>query len=312
MVKLFETVIVVVLLLFAAQQFNIFDVSTFFAADAAPTAKDIAKDCFNVDSVTVKLDARDKFKQDNTLDGNNYYRKVDGVRAALSSVSDGSTFVASVGHKFDVYAQLNGLDYYTTFTTIGPLPCESTYEATIDVFKEGNLTFRLFADDSGDLLSSTVNETLNAGDTVTLRGAIYSEADKGMPYGGIIVMDYSRNNYTSSDIVMTLGGVTLVRTSTPIQHVSPDTSMTQLAWKFPVIMETIPQDWSVTLAASSSFNPGANGFAVDGNKEAAINITVYDFDYVQTDEGDVVLAVEDPDDFTDVGDSNDKYGLIIN
>lgn len=319
MADLKETVIVVLLIAivwfgYSDQIKETFGVTT----PEAPSGDEIAERCVGVDGVTVTLNAQDKYNVGTALTDSNYYKIINGGTSSTKSVSDAGTFEASVGDDLEVWFSLRtaaGGKHYATYEKF-TLPCKSTYEATGDVYPRGNITTKLYSDDNGNILqakgsTNPENETLASGDEVTLSGTITMESETARPYGGVVVLDYEKNNYSSSKFALYIGGTKLEKVSVPSQHSSASSAKNSLAFKYPAIYEASPVDFAITIASLSGINPGANGR--EPVSDDYLNLSWYDYDYFEGDDGTIVLSLEDPDNFADIGDENkDSYGILIN
>lgn len=273
--------------------------------------------CGVTSGVTVTLDAYDKHNTGTAMSDSNYYKVENAGISQSKSVTDAGTFTASPFDTIEAWFQLRtsvGGKHYPSYKK-EQLPCSPTHIMTSEVVPMGNITIKLKSDQTGDYMDidgkELNNETLSAGEEVLWNGQVSMASETGRPNGGIVVLDFEKNNYSSSKFSISWNGVPLTTATTPTQHSSKSTNKNSLAWTYPAIYGPTPVSISISLAAlSGSINPGCG--ARDCINDDAINMTFYDITHFENDAGVVGKYVEDPDTFSDIGDpTNDAVGFLV-
>lgn len=159
-------------------------VTTSTSPSASPT---VGGKCLGIEDTTVTLSAINEFTTAAT-GGTHRYRV---NKAAPKTVSDTGTFTASPGDNLEILFE-NGTATSTTFSVLRNevIPCSGTVEYTARIPLNGTMTVEVF-NEEGDLISSTANESLEAGDVVTLESKLKSTYERGFPYGGVITAEYN-------------------------------------------------------------------------------------------------------------------------
>lgn len=256
---------------------------------------------------TITLDAEDKYNSGNTINGassTHAYRLNGGPITTMTN--DAGTFTASPGNTLDLYWALNTEEYYTLFESV-EVPCTGAQTYTAKLAPNATLAttqIKWLNEDDADLNANTNNESLSAGDVVNLKWEVQGTFETEMPYGGVYVCGYNQTSY--DDLIPQLSGSNLESAAVPNQYSSRGAGFKEKAWTFPALTSNQIISGSFTIDVDDSVSPD------DGVGNAdEIQCQLFDFDYVQTDAGDIVLDVEDPDDDSDVGTSFPTYSIFV-
>jgi len=171
-----------------------------------------------------------------------------------------------------------------------------------------NVTRRVFNEDNGNLNSVSDNETLGAGDQVTLDVSFLGTyEDAYSPYGPIVVV-VEGNDTSIKNFDLSFTGVSCSKADVPGQH--SVISVDNKAWAFSCakdgrgLRSNERWDGGLSIEVESSINP-------DGKYGNQIWMYLYDSDYyLDSNTGVEVLGVEDDDD-SDVGSANPKLLIAV-
>lgn len=258
----------------------------------------------STEDVTVTLDAVEEYTN-GAMSGSNFYYVNGGQNGAQQSVTDAGTFTASPGDTIDVYFQLESPMHYTKSKAY-TIPCKGTFIARENVYRhESNggaagavtppLTVRIFTQDNGDLNTILNNESLAAGDLVTLKMEIQGNYERGMPYGATVACDGNGSLYDK--IEMNGGGITTAAAVPTLFNGRNLPQGKKWAFKLPPIISN--QEISGSLVIDVCDAATCNPFA---HQLSSIYCELYDWDYFTTDTGAVAgPGPEDTDDWSDVG-----------
>ena len=255
-------------------------------------ADDVVLNC-GVDP-TVTLLERDKF--DGTLpNGADVQYKING--GAQQTDADGS-FSAPVGSTITVLAGYDNRSVYTrriySYNVAGcGVQTPNTYT---ELVQNTSMTVQCF-NEGGDLISSdglTYNETMATGDSVSLNCEIQGVSRKGLPEGGVVVMELSKTTYEEdlSEISGSVIGSKLA--NVPASYTLSSTSNIAYAWDVNEIVGAGNRQFTVSFSAEDDQNPAA------GND---VTVTFYGKGgYVDEEDGDAFkIGVDDEDQTAVVG-----------
>lgn len=237
-----------------------------------------------VEDTTVTLSAINKFTSVAT--GGTHRYRVNGAPAL--TVSDAGTFAASPGDSLEILWN-NGSETNTAYYSAVSkelIPCAGTKTFSSEVVSNGTLTIEVFNEEGNLIVDASENETLGAGDVVTLSARMKGTFQTGHPYGGVIVAMY--NNSAYDDVIVDFGGS---KVSTPQFYTVTGTAYTTKSYSVPAILSTEIIPGTITIDVDDVDNPGG--------QDSAINLTFYSNDYfVNEDLGGAFEgpAVQDEDD----------------
>ncbi|MAG61800.1 hypothetical protein CMI43_03225 [Candidatus Pacearchaeota archaeon] len=165
-----------------------------------PTAVDVPQ-CIGVDKTTVTLAATDIYDNTVSVNGNHQY-KINGGRA--QTVSDGGTFDASPGDTLKInWGQGNNsgtVAYLNDYELIDSIPCTGTKTYSNALYRNGSLTIQTF-NEEGNVISGTENETLGAGDVVTLTHEVTGAFERGQfAHGGCVIAEYNSTAFDNVEV----------------------------------------------------------------------------------------------------------------
>lgn len=199
-----------------------------------------------VEDTTVTLSALNKYTAAATS-GTHRYR-IDG--GTPKTVSDLGTFTASPGDKVEILFE-NAAGSYFSVLANEEIPCKGTVEYSADAVQNGTVTIEVFNEEGNLIDTSGENETLAAGDVVTLEGKIKGTFQRGIPYGGIVIVEY--NDSEIDDLIVDFGGkeVAVPSVYTPTFGAESGTK----AYSVPAILSNQILTGSITIDADDTNNP---------------------------------------------------------
>lgn len=235
----------------------------------------------SVEDVTVKLSAINAYTGAAT-GGTHRYKINDG---AAQTVSDAGTFTTSAGATLDILWG-NGASTDTNYSDVSTviLSCdEGAPIITRKLYENTTLTLDVF-NENGNLIA-TENETVGAGDVVTLVAKLRAAYQKAAPYGGVMVVEY--NNSRIDDVIINLGGQ-LTNVPNAYTRVAPDdTNVRTLAYTFPPIYDTEVKEGTITIDFGSTDTAAM---------EAITPITIYTNNYYVDEKAGGAFAGPAPED----------------
>src|SRR3990167_3894611 len=236
-----------------------------------------------VEDTTVTLAALNKYTQVSTGGAHRY--RVNG--ASPSTVADAGTLTASPGDKIEVlwYNASTSGNYYSDLNTY-TIPCKGTYSPPKELFQNmSTVTIQVFNEEGNVIDGGVENETLAAGDVVTLPIKFTGQYQRGLPYGLVVVAEW--NSTEIDDVIVNLGGSEV---SVP-QIESVAAANRAKAYSVPAILSNQILEGSVTIDSDDTINPA------DGGGDITLTFYANNY-YVNEDNGASVEgpAVEDEDD----------------
>ena len=234
---------------------------TLAPTPGAPVTK--SGQCLGVEDTTVTLSAVNFFTDAGT-GGTHKYRINDNP--ALTVANAGS-FTASPGDLVDTLF-MNGSEtdneYYSDVVLDYQVPCVGTATISKKLYSNSSVTIDVF-NEEGNLINSLANnETLAAGDVVTLQMKLRGVFQRGHPFEGIVVAEYSIPSY--DDVQIDFNGVQQV--PVPTFHRLGNGSQTAKAYKVPAIIGTDIPLGKLIIDTDDTRQPTAVPFDV-------VNLTYY-------------------------------------
>lgn len=230
-----------------------------------------------VEDTTVTLSAIDAYN-DSATAGSHRYR-INGN--AAKTVSDGGTFTASPGDKLEILFA-NGATtgaYYSDVVNV-VVPCAGTKEYTANLYHNGTNTVQVFNEENQLIgLDGTTynNETLAAGDVVTLKAEVKGSFQAGMPFGGLLIVEY--NSTEIDNVIADFGNADVVPVSSQFYPASA-TDHAVKAYRIPALLGNAIVTGSIVIDADDTVNPSASdnidlklvpfNYFIDNNKGGAI------------------------------------------
>lgn len=246
------------------------------------------------EDTTVTLSAQDRYLS--TAVGGQHAYRVGGT--PISRISDAGTFTASPGDVIEIlWGNATRTATYFSEISTETIPCIGTKIISREMVQNGTLDIDVF-NEEGDLVQGTggtvgFNETISAGDVVTLPFKIRGQFQRGLPHGGVIVADFNQGAF--DDVIFSLGGQS---TSVPAAHSAGAARISNrsIAYTIAPILSNQILDGTITLDAHNTNNPLGVALLNDN-----VNLTIYSNNaYVDEDTGGsfVSPASEDEDDVT--------------
>ena len=220
-----------------------------------PTTSGFCPPGQQVEDTTVTLSSINKYNQ--TATGETHRYRIDG--GASRTVSDAGTFTASPGNNIEILFG-NGAPTTAHFGALQNVvvPCDGTIEYTAEVIQNGTVGIDVF-NEEGNLISTAdnvdENETLAAGDVVTIQGKVKGTFERGIPYGGILVVEY--NTTEIDDVIIQFAGRPIEEVSTPSVLTVANTDHKFKTFVVPPFLSNEILDFTVTIDADDTTNPGA-------------------------------------------------------
>jgi hypothetical protein len=203
----------------------------------------------SVEDVTVTLAAQNKYTA--AASGGTHRYRVNGAPA--TTVSDAGTFTASAGAEIEVlWYNASTSGGYFSDTSVHRLDCGAGAPTlSRELVSNGTVTIQVFNEEGNLINGAAENETLAAGDVVTLEAKLKGQFQNGMPYGGILIAEY--NTSEIDDVIIDFGGS---KVSTPdLFTVSATVSGTK-TYSIPAILSNQILDGTITIDADDTQNPG--------------------------------------------------------
>lgn len=249
--------------------------------------------------VTVTFQSRDRFDSTITPGSTHQYRVKNPSTgqwpSAWTNVNEAGT--ATIGSNLDFQVVYNTGNNSGSTSTLFYISPPQEYNAGISdqtvsfsqSVRNGSLKLRIF-NEEGDLIDSTstptVNETIGAGDVLTLRGDLQSEFERGLPYGGCAVLEYTAD-FDDSGMALSFNGVSQ-KENVPTHYTLNAAANKAKGYSVPPMLSSLDiVNMVIQLDADDTNNPGV---------EDDIRLTIFPKDYhLDGDDGQYKLSCEDED-----------------
>lgn len=184
-----------------------------------------------VEDTTVTLSASNAYTSGAT--GGYHRYRINGAPALV--IADAGTLTASPGDQLQILwynASYSGVanPYYSDVST-EVVPCSGTKTFTKALYQNGTITIQVFNEEGNLIDNANENETVSAGDIVTLKGEIKGTYQRGLPWGGVLIAEYNATD--TDDVILDFGGS---KTSTPNIYVISETNRKTVAYTIPAIL----------------------------------------------------------------------------
>ena len=208
-----------------------------------------------VEDTTVTLSSNNKYTATST--GGTHRYRINGAPA--QTVSDAGTLTASPGDTLQILWGNETIGNYFGSVSNEVIPCVGTKTFTTDLVQNGTLTVEVFNEEGNLIDTVQENETLAAGDVVTLSARLKGTYQRGFPYGGVMVVEFNGTGSSSQidDVILSFGGS---ETSVPsIYSITLGTFARTKAYTIPSIISNQILDGSIVIDADDTNNPGSAG-----------------------------------------------------
>jgi len=244
----------------------------------------------------------------------NLWHRVFQNNVDIGLKQDETSFTVDVGDKMAVYyaenASTAGAAYYAAKQEF-VVPCDGGEVTTsqmpdsnaFKLYSGNNISVKVFNEDNGNLNDASDNETLAAGDVITLDVNIDgSFEDAFSPYGKIIyVVDVNGSKYDDIDVVMG-DGKSAVKATVPKSYSSLGSDSDTYAFELPGCVTSCNIDYKLVVDVDDTLDPGT----VDD-----ITTTYFDQDwYLNSDSGLMEFGANNDQD-ADVGYVNKAVTIQI-
>jgi hypothetical protein len=223
-----------------------------------PSSGGVASNAIQVcdigNQVTVTLSGSDAYNGSAT--GGTHAYKING--GTTQTVSDAGTLTASPGDVLSILWEdgSSSASYYSALTS-ETVHCKGTDRIVQNLYKNGTLTIQVFNDQNLLINGGANNQTVNAGDVITIPIKVKGQYQRGLPYGGVMVAEY--NSTYMQNVIVNLGGAS---TDTPAFYSVSSIGRNTKAYTVPAILGSQELDGTVTLQASATQDPGTAGYPV--------------------------------------------------
>jgi hypothetical protein len=241
-----------------------------------------------VEDTTVTLSAVNKYTSAATS-GTHRYR-VNGNPAL--TVADAGTLTASPGDTISVLWE-NEAAASTYFGSVDEytVPCAGTATFSKELLQNGSVSISVF-NEEGNLINGVDNETLGAGDTVSLKFDINAQNQKGFPYGGVLIVEFNNDTaYDEENTAISIAGLggSLKKVSTPGVHTVSGVNNKVVTFEVPSFESSNKYSGTLFIDVDNNINPSTTN-------DITVTFRPYDF-YVNEDKGGAFEgpAVEDED-----------------
>jgi len=160
-----------------------------------------------------------------------------------------------------------------------------------DLVRNGSITIRVINEEGNVMDDSGENETLGAGDVVSLEWDIEVQFERAAPYGGVLVLEYNSSAYDVSGLSVTTDGLrqkTAVPTFYSERAVAGSSS---IAFEIPPLVSNGKHRGSINIDVDDTNDPEA-GAGVGNDILLTFFPTNY---YLDNDDDTYKLGVEDED-----------------
>ena len=237
-----------------------------------------------VDSTTITVSAQDYYTL-GAVGGVHRYR-IDGNPA--KAISDGGTFTSSKDEQINIlFANQTtpaSFSYYSDVMDYTVL-CEGTKTLSKKLYANDTFTVNIF-NEEGNLISDPENETLGAGDTITLSGNIKGQYKKAAaPYGGVIIAEY--NSSTMDNVEVSFDGITK-KTTTPTFYTVGYTTHVTKSYEFPALITNNEIKMGTYLDADDTKNPSS-----EAGQDIKLTYCTINYYVDEDDQGNYKKGIED-------------------
>ena len=204
-----------------------------------------------VEDTTVTLSGEDFYTSVGT-GGTHRYKVGNNI---ASTVSNAGTFTASPGDVLNVL-WMNGSETSSSYFSASKsytVPCIGTFPVTEKLYRNGTVTIEVY-NEEGNLIATTVeNETVSAGDVVTLSMKLKGAYQRASPYGGVLIAEYGIP--VLDDVIVDFGFPTKV--ATPSFYTLTNGSQTSKTYDVPPIFGTESLSGQITIDVDDTRDPTA-------------------------------------------------------
>src|SRR3990167_10215199 len=204
-----------------------------------------------VEDTTVTLSGEDFYTSVGT-GGTHRYKVGNNI---ASTVSNAGTFTASPGDVLNVL-WMNGSETSSSYFSASKsytVPCIGTFPVTEKLYRNGTVTIEVY-NEEGNLIATTVeNETVSAGDVVTLSAKLKGAYQRASPYGGVLIAEYGIP--VLDDVIIDFGFPTKV--ATPSYYTLTNGSQTSKTYDVPPIFGTESLSGQITIDVDDTRDPTA-------------------------------------------------------
>lgn len=199
------------------------------------------------------------------------------IEGVSSTVADASTFTTSPGQVIPIlWGNANTTGKVFGATSTETVPCKGAVTFSKQLYQNGTVTIQVFNED-GDVVGTSNNETLGAGDVTTLDIKIKGTYQTGYPNGGVLVLEYNKSSYDSIKAQLPSER----KVGVPSFYSTTNTSSEAVAYEVDPFYGG--EILGKLILDVSTLNPGA-GPTEDFQTSGNVNITFYPYNYFINDD----------------------------
>lgn len=258
---------------------------------------------------TVDLSASDKFTSGQTNWGNWKYKLNgrDGTIGATKTDADGN-FEVRIDSGLEVLvADANSSKYYRAIWKPKIDGCGVNPDSYNDAVLFTTFESKCKNEDGDSMNASTYSNNLTIGleGTRNVKCVLDGIAKKGMPYGGVWILEFNQSTYDSSLMEFTWDGASIDSTTTSSAYTVGVAGSTTKSYQVPGFTGSAEHLFTLNLVAKSNINPGAHGGATISSYGDGVLARLYPINCFEEEDlspSEFKCAVEDKDDtFTSPG-----------
>lgn len=230
------------------------------------------------------VDVQEVDKWDANLPGGDDVQYI--LNGGSSTIDVDGTFEVTFG---DTLKVLHGYDnrttYYRDIGTYKIDKCGLNIVKFEELVLNTSFTVQCFNQEGNLIDDTSENETLAAGDEVTLTCQILGVSERGMPHGGVMVVELNATTYEEEKTKLG-GSIVGAETTVPAPNTVTSTAHKAYAWEIEPILDAGTRTFDLTFKAETGINPTQTDGGTDGvdlilklySKNAFLNSETGDFE----------------------------------
>lgn len=198
-----------------------------------------------------------------------------------------TAFEAGLGDTVRVLFGAGNASVYQTIKDFTVDRCENHIFIENQLVQNTSFTIQCFNEEGNVIDDTSENETVDAGDTVSLKCEIKGVFEKGMPHGGVIVAEMNGSGYDEENTMLT-GDIIGGKTSVPTFYSLSDAVNKARAFEVNPILSSGNREFIFDFKADNNNDPGS---AADD-----ITLKLYSIDcFKNTETNDFECGIENED-----------------
>lgn len=202
---------------------------------------------------TIALGANDKYTTGQINWGNWKYKLNGGT---TTTDADGSFEVAKGSDLEVLVADGNSSTFYRAIWKPSIDVCGLNSKSYDEVIKFTNYEVTCY-NENGDAMNGTGanNLSIGTGGSRNVKCELTGVSKKGMPYGGVMVLELNKTTYDEEETVVSWEGAELASVGTPGAYTIGATSATTKSFSVPAFEGAVTRTFYINLKADDSYNP---------------------------------------------------------